>query len=472
MHLRLLFQLAPLTLCLFASGAPCAQPVATPATPDLAQFEGHYAYRDGGTLAMVGDRGRLFAIIGESKYALRIAGTDLFMNAGGDTIPFLRGADGKVVAFSERGDVHARLASTVPAAARALFEARPPGQGAYRYQRPVQLGDGIAVAAAGPAATVAARLVNGVIDGSYPDVHSILVHRNGALLLEEYFYGYDRDRQHQMRSLTKSVIALLAGAAVDRGLLRADAPVLGRLGAAPFANPDPRKTRITLADLLSHQSGMACNDHDGSSPGNEVKLYETADWVQAFADLPMLVEPGTVGRYCSGGILAAGRAVERAAGKPLPTFAQEVLFGPLGIRSADWRWDFTLDRSRRGEFGQIHLRPRDMLKLGILILQRGQWEGRRVLSSDWIAAATAHRAQVDDSDYGLGLWHRWYHVKTAGGVRRVDTVMLSGNGGQKVYIVPALELIVVLTGGAFNVNSPVNEMMARVLLPALLDGGQ
>jgi hypothetical protein len=81
-----------------------------------------------------------------------------------------------------------------------------------------------------------------VIDGVYPDVRSILVYQAGALRLEEYFYGYDRNQPHQMRSFTKSVIALLAGAAVDRGKLRADEPVLGRLGYAAYANPDPPRT--------------------------------------------------------------------------------------------------------------------------------------------------------------------------------------------------------------------------------------
>jgi CubicO group peptidase (beta-lactamase class C family) len=93
-----------------------------------------------------------------------------------------------------------------------------------------------------------------------------------------------------------------------------------------------------------------------------------------------------------------------------------------------------------------------------------------VVSAAWIDAAVAHQSRIDDSDYGLGIWHRWYQVQTTAGQRRVDTIMLSGNGGQKVYLVPSLDLIVVFTGGAFNTDSPANAMMARVLLPALLDG--
>ena len=453
-----------------------ASPGAPAPSKHLAEFEGLYEYRDGGTLTMVAGDERLIAIIGEAKYPLRDAGVDVFTNPGGDSIPFVRDAAGRVVAFKESGDTFRRRSASVAMATRLLLEPRPKGRDGrptvYRYAQPAQLRDGIRAGAAGPGSLVpeiATRLVDGVIDGTYPDVRSILVYHKGALRLEEYFYGYDRDRPHQMRSLTKSVISLLAGAAVDRKLLRADEPVLARLGYAAFANPDPRKSRVTLTDLLSNQSGFACNDHDGASPGNEVKLYETPDWVKAFVDLPMVADPGTVGLYCSGGMITTGRIIERSAGRPLPDFAQATLFGPLGIERSNWRWNFTLDRSQRSEFSQIYLRPRDMLKLGILIQQRGVWDGRRVLSAAWIDAAVARQSRVDDSDYGLGIWHRWYRVPTAASDGRIDTIMLSGNGGQKVYLVPSLDLIVVFTGASFNVESPVNEMMARVLLPALIE---
>jgi CubicO group peptidase (beta-lactamase class C family) len=466
-----------LSSCAFVVAAAQTPPANSPPAPlqDLTELEGLYRYRDGGTLVIVTDRDQLVAIIREAKYPLRAMAPDTFANGSGDVIPFVRDANGQIVAFEEQGDSFTRLSETVSAETRALLVPRPAGADRpYRCVAPTALDDGLRVGTPGPQTLpcdVSAAIVNGILDGVYPDVRSILVHHQGALVLEEYFYGYHRDRPHQMRSLTKSVIALLAGAAVDRGLLSPDEPMLAQLGAADIAHPDPRKTRITLTDLLSHQSGLACDDRDAASPGNEVTLYDSADWINAFLDLPVLAEPGTVGRYCSIGILAAGRMVERAAQMPLADFAQEVLFGPLGISRDQWRWTFVLDRSQRNEYGQIHLRPRDMLKLGLLVQQRGMWQDRRVISNAWVDAAVAKQSRVDDSDYGLGIWHRWYSVLTASGSQRVETIMLSGNGGQKVYLVPSLDLVVMFTGGAFNAESPVNGLMARVVLPAMVGVG-
>jgi CubicO group peptidase (beta-lactamase class C family) len=453
--------------------ALCASP------SPLGEYEGHYEYRDGLSVYMVAQGEQLVAIIDQSKYLLRRAGPDKFLNPAGDAIPFHRDAGRRVVAFEEYSQRFARLSSDVPKSARMLLQPRAPGPDGlpiiYRYQAPPRLEDGIEVGQPGPGPgtvprEVAERLVNEVIDGRSADVRSLLVWHQGRLVIEEYFYGFDRDRPHGMRSFSKSVISLLVGAAIDRGLLRDDEPTLARLGLPPPRNPDPRKSRITVSQLLSNQSGLACNEHDQGSPGSEIRLFETDDWVRTFFDLPMLDDPGTVARYCSGGFFAAGRLVERSAGKPLPEFAREVLFGPLGISRDHWSWNFTLDRSQRNQFGQVHLTPRAMLKLGILIRDRGLWQGRRVISASWIDAAISRRSRVDDSDYGLGIWHRWFEVATANGPHRIDTLMLSGNGGQKVYLVPSLDLIVVSTGSAYFVDSPLNRMMVQHILPALMSG--
>jgi CubicO group peptidase (beta-lactamase class C family) len=185
-------------------------------------------------------------------------------------------------------------------------------------------------------------------------------------------------------------------------------------------------------------------------------------------DLPMVNPPGTKGSYCSGNVKIAERIVERATGKPLTTFAQENLFSPLCIRASDMRWNATLSSSNAATFGQLYLRPRDMLKLGVLFHQGGSWNGRQVISREWVRRSTAQWSTVGDQRYGYFWWHQWVNAPAPDGMRHVDMVVATGNGGQKIYLVPSLDLIVVMTGGNYNTNSPSTAIMSRELLPALL----
>jgi CubicO group peptidase (beta-lactamase class C family) len=264
-------------------------------------------------------------------------------------------------------------------------------------------------------------------------------------------------------------VSALVGIAIDRGALTGDTELaMKRLPYKQYANPSPLKKRITLRDLLTMRSGFACDDWDGSSPGNESRVYQSEDWVKFVMDLPMVNPPGTKGSYCSGNVKIAERIVERATGKPLTQFAQENLFSPLGIRASDLRWNTTLSKSNAATFGQLYLRPRDMLKLGVLFHQGGSWNGRQVISREWVRRSTAQWSTVGDQRYGYFWWHQWVNAPAPEGMRHVDMVVATGNGGQKIYLVPSLDLVVVLTGGNYNTNSPATAIMSRELLPALL----
>jgi CubicO group peptidase (beta-lactamase class C family) len=214
--------------------------------------------------------------------------------------------------------------------------------------------------------------------------------------------------------------------------------------------------------------GLACDDHDGRSPGRETVIDEAPDWVKATLDLPMIADPGTAAHYCSGAVKVVGRVVERAVGTTLPVFADTALFRPLGIRPTDWRWNYTLTNANR-EFSQIHLRPRDMLKLGLLYADSGRWQGRQVLPSQWVAASLAPQSQLENTGYGYYWWRPWLRVVTPAGESRVTFNAAQGNGGQKIYLVPQYGLVAVFTGGAYNSDgSPPNKIMASVILPRLV----
>ena len=458
-----------------ASISAGAQVVAAdrPAKP-LADYEGVYAYHGTVTIAIVTADSMLFAVLDEAKYPLRPLGEDRVLNAGGDTIPFRRGPDGTVSGFVERGTYFPRRSASVDREIVAAVRTKARPDARYAYATPRDLRDGIAVgslSSVGLDTAVATRIVRRIVDGTYPDVHAVLVHRRGRLVMEEYFYEYDGDRPHQLRSLTKSVVSILAGIAIDRGLLESDTTLVTRhLPYERYANPDPRKARLTLRDLLTMRSGLACDDWDASSPGNESRMYQSQDWVKFVLDLPMTEQPGMRGHYCSGNVAVTGRIIERTSGMPLTAFAQRYLFAPLGIRAGDVRWNYTLSASNAATFSQLYLRPRDMLKLGLLFQQQGRWNGRQIVSRDWVARSTKQWSTVGDQAYGYFWWHQWVNAETAAGPRRVDMIVATGNGGQKIYLVPSLDLVVVMTGGNYNANSPGTAIMAKEVLPAVLAG--
>jgi CubicO group peptidase (beta-lactamase class C family) len=444
--------------------------------PDLhlSDYVGTYSDSPGHTLEIVDGDG-LFAVVDEAKYRLDRSGADRFTTITGQTIPFRRDASGKVTGYEQDGKFHPRVSPGITPESAALARPRPKGQddpAKYRYHPPADLHDGIAtgdIARSDLGRATADAIVRGILDGTYKDVHSVLLYQHGKLVMEEYFYGYSVQRPHQMRSATKSVVSALAGIAIDRGALTgANERVLPQMAYSSYANPDPRKAEMTLGNFLSMSSGLDCNDHSSTSPGRETVIDDQPDWVKATLDLPVIDNPGTMGYYCSGGVAVVGRLTENAVHMRLPEFAQANLFGPLGIARADWVWNYDLTNADK-EYSQIHLRSRDMLKLGILFAGGGRWRGKQIISASWVRASIAEQSHVDNVSYGYFWWRPWLNVEAPGGSLHVDVVAAQGNGGQKIYLVPQYDLVAVFTAGGYNAEStPPNTIMAKIILPALM----
>jgi CubicO group peptidase (beta-lactamase class C family) len=193
-------------------------------------------------------------------------------------------------------------------------------------------------------------------------------------------------------------------------------------------------------------------------------LDDRPDWVKATLDLPQINDPGKTAYYCSGGVAVVGRVVENAVHQYLPNYAETYLFRPLGIQRQDWTWNYDLTHNDK-EFSQIRLRPRDMLKLGILYADGGTWHDKRVISRAWVEASLKAQSTVDNTGYDYFWWHPWLNVDG----KRVDFSAAQGNGGQKIYILPQYHLIAVFTGGDYNSNgSPPNKIMVKLILPKLI----
>lgn len=446
--------------------------------PPLADYVGTYADAPGHSIEIADGHG-LFAVVDEAKYPLRPSGTDRFSTITGQVISFPRDTSGNVTGYVQDGKFHPRVSTTITAASAALARPRPKGTDSpadYRYHPPADLHDGIAVgdiARSDLGVATANTIVRAILDGTYEDVHSVLLYQHGKLVLEEYFYGYSAQRPHQLRSATKSIVSALAGIAIDRGALSGvNEKVLPQMRYSSYDNPDLRKALMTLGDFLAMSSGLDCNDHSSTSPGRETVIDDKPDWVKATLDLPMINAPGTQAYYCSGGVSVAGRLIENAVHMPLPEFARTSLFEPLGIAPADWKWNYDLTNADK-EYSQIYLRPRDMLKLGILFADGGRWQGRQIISESWVHASLAEHSHVDNVSYGYFWWRPWLNVETPAGAQHIDLMAAQGNGGQKIYLAPQYDLVAVFTCGGYNAEStPPNTIMAKIILPTLMNAAR
>ena len=295
-------------------------------------------------------------------------------------------------------------------------------------------------------------------------LHSMLVVRDGRLAFEEYYNGYGRDNPHDIRSATKSVTSLLAGIAIERGALGGvDAPLMETLRAG---YPDVRdRGDVLLRHLLTMSSGLDCDDGDPSTRGQEDRMYRSEDWVGYFLSLSRPYAPGDTSRYCTGGVVALGEAIAQGADRDLAAFAGEALFAPLGIEN--YRWARFDDGQKVDAGGHLLLTPQAMAKVGMLVLQRGEWDGRQVVSEGWIERSTQPRTEIRGVPYG----YLWWSDTARYGAKAVEIIYASGNGGQTIFVVPEYDLVAVFTAGYFNSDRSrvVFELFRNAVLPSVAE---
>ncbi|MEM9257518.1 MAG: serine hydrolase domain-containing protein [Pseudomonadota bacterium] len=368
---------------------------------------------------------------------------------------------------------------------------RPPGE-RHRYQMPSPADDGWRVQHARDAGFDVRKLdeLLTVLAESDPRsrrpqlIHSMLVARKGRLVFEEYFYGFDRDTRHDIRSLGKVFSPLLVGALREAGAAIAakDAPVPEILAKAGLDAGNSKKSAITLEHLMTHTSGLDC-DENPSSAGEEDRLWQegtTLGFWAYTAALPLLHDPGTHYAYCSAGINMSGYAIRQSAGVPILDAIHMLLADPLQF--TDYHWNLMPDREAYLG-GGAYLRPRDILKLGQIQLSGGEWNGTKVLSRDWIAASTQPRIDISPETTGLTseeFANNYFPGKQAyawrvNDIAVGDTVYSSfeatGNGGQIVLVIPDLDMSVVFTGGNYFMGYIWgrwrDEIVGRYLIPAI-----
>ena len=345
---------------------------------------------------------------------------------------------------------------------------------------PESRNDGLTVAApesVGVAAKPLHDMDAAVRSGEFKKIGSVLVARHGKLVFEDYFDG-DAGTLRDTRSATKSITDMLVGIAIsEKKLSGVDARVLALLPerARKMQNPDPRKEKITVEDFLTMSSPLECDDWNDASRGNEERMYLVEDWAQFILDLPVRgrmhvgeqADPPKYGRYfsyCTGGVFTLSEVLQKATGERTDRYAQEKLFGPLGISDATWVYS-PLNVPQTG--GGLRLSSRDLVKIAELYRSGGRCQGKSIVDEAWVKASTEAHAQIDDqTEYGY-LW--WLKSFQSGG-KGYPAFFMSGNGGNKIAVFPGLDLTVVITStnyGTRGMHEQTEKLLTDYILPAV-----
>jgi CubicO group peptidase (beta-lactamase class C family) len=309
---------------------------------------------------------------------------------------------------------------------------------------------------------VAAEIAAGKIDG----VTAMTLSIDGAVVADVHARG-GAPKPYDIRSATKSITALLIGALIGEGKLASVEESVAALVPAAFADiPEgDERRKITVENLLTMRSGLACDDCAPASVGHEDKMYETKNWTAFLLSQPFAHERGKHFSYCTGGVVLLGRVIEALSGESVPEFAARTLFAPLGISKVRWE---KIPEGGADTGGHLRISASDLEKIGRLVLRRGQWDGRQILPADWIEAATKKQTDVTERKFDYGyLW--WLDNIERDGIAH-PVVFAMGNGGNFIFVLPNQQAIVAFT--AKNFNSPQQFLPATLLreriLPALL----
>jgi len=336
----------------------------------------------------------------------------------------------------------------------------------------------ISPVAAGFAWNPGERLDNAVENRELRGLHSVIVVHNHRLVVERYYEGYDKiwgdsignieftpNTLHDLQSITKSIISLLYGIALAEGKVPPiETPLVDQFPAYEDLMTDPDRRRITVKHALTMTMGLEWNEDFpyGDMRNNETAMWRARDRYRYALSQPIVANPGTRFTYSGGATTLLGRIITTGVGKSLPDYAREKLFNPLSITDFDW----TKVGEEEDAAGGLRLRPRDLAKIGQLVLNQGRWNGNQLVPSEWLLSSFVESAVVDEKErYGYQWWlgqlqesnHRW--------------IAGIGWGNQGLIIIPVHQLVIVINAGNYGVRGTklIPTIVRNYILPALRD---
>lgn len=311
--------------------------------------------------------------------------------------------------------------------------------------------------AAGFVADVAERLDAGFAEGKYKNLHSVVVIRGGKLVFERYYKGLDEswgqslgmvdhgpDRKHDLRSVSKSIVGLLYGIALQDGKVPPlDASVIEQFPNYQDLTQDPARRKITISDVLAMKLGLEWNEDLPYTDrrNSEIAMEYAPDRYRYILEQPIVSKPGERWRYNGGATALLAHLITKGVERPLLDFARDRLFTPLGIKDVEWVLG---SNGEPAAASGLRLRASDLARIGQLILNRGRWNDKQIVPESWLDASFDVQAKVNDRiEYGRHWW--------LGQRRNGDRWMAGfGNGGQRLLVFPSLDLTVVIFAGNYN----------------------
>jgi len=287
------------------------------------------------------------------------------------------------------------------------------------------------------------------------ELDSILIVRNGYVVLDTYNYPEQPNLKHHLYSCTKSVASTLIGIAIDKGYIKSiDQPLLDFFPEKVSRNPDNRKKKITLKHVLMMATGLKCQDSYLYGWKGLHDMSKSEDFVQYMIDLPMVEAPGSRFEYCNGASYLLTAILQKATGKTGLEFAKEHLFNPLGISDVHWvAW-----RGITIGWGSLHLRPRDMAKFGYLFLNNGKWNNQQIVSNKWVAESTQKQISATLTP---GYGYQWW-------VLSPDIYVAVGYAGQRIFVLKDKQMVVVFTSRLKDQKARLPEgILKGYIIPAV-----
>jgi CubicO group peptidase (beta-lactamase class C family) len=352
--------------------------------------------------------------------------------------------------------------------------------------RPDETGDGWetgTLAGVGMSQSPFESLVQRIGSGAYGEIHSVVVVKNNKLVFEQYWPGhdfapfatnyhgaytrFDRNTRHNTHSATKSITSALMGIAIDQALIRSRQDVVfSYLPESYESLRNQGREKITIEHCLMMASGLQWNEGDTqvTSSANDLMVFnQSYDAIGFLLSKPIMAEPGTRFYYNGATVDLLGKLFSTAAGQSVQSFSSEYLFEPLGI--TNYNWVVLQPSGITCCHGDIHITPRDMAKFGQLFLNEGKWNGAQIISKEWVEQSTQYHINpmVSWADgYGYLWWLRNLRVNNT----TVRSFKAIGWGGQEIFVIRDLAMVVVFTGANYVGNVPCDEIMQRYVLPA------